>query len=221
MGHSPEFTMIEWYRKNISYEDFLQETLDLIDLFLPDLPHKQISFRKLFLKHTEIDYLTTTVSELLNFAKKHIDIENPEKWSKDDLIDLIMTHIIEPNLGENKLLILDQYPSSRAMLSKTKKISKDETVAERFEIYYKGIELANGFHELTDHVEQEKRLIQANLDRINAGKKSLPLDKNFLQALEKGIGDCYGVAVGFDRLMMLKCNKSNICEIMPFFWNEN
>ena len=93
-------------------------------------------------------------------------------------------------------------------------------IALRFEIYYQGIELANGYHELTDPKEQQKRLEQANLKRSSIGKKEMPIDLELIAALEKGLPDCSGVAVGFDRLMMLRHKKQTLSPILPFTWNE-
>jgi lysyl-tRNA synthetase class 2 len=116
------------------------------------------------------------------------------------------------------LCALAYYPASQAALAKTT-VLDGELVAERFEIYYKGVELANGYHELADAKEQHKRLLEANEQRQSLGKDLLPIDKDFLEALEKGLPDCCGVAVGFDRLMMLKLGLSDISEVMPFAWD--
>lgn len=206
--HNPEFTMIEWYRKNISYENFLDEIVSLIKLFLPSVPIKKSSYRDLLYKHTNIDPINGSFSEILSFVKKHIDIQD-ESLTRDDLLNLILSHLIEPTLGQNELFILDEYPKTQAALAK---IDEKKQIAERFEFYYKGIELANGFHELNDEKEQRSRLISNNKDK-------LPIDEKFLSSLN-GIGDCYGVAVGFDRLMMLKHDLKSISESIPFSWEE-
>ena len=217
--HNPEFSMAEWYRKKISYDDFIDEVVEFINLFIPAKRHTKKSYRKTLFDLTGIDYLETDIDTLQKFSKKHISLGNDSFFDKDTLLNLIMTHLVEPHLGNDELFILNYYPASQAALAKTKKI-KDEEVAERFEIYYKGIELANGFHELEDSLEQEKRFIKANEERKKLNKEQMPIDRKFLQALKKGLGDCCGVAVGFDRLLMLKLNKSSLQEILPFSWNE-
>src|SRR5262249_8331552 len=111
------------------------------------------------------------------------------------------------------------YPSTQAALAKTL-LRGEEKVAERFEVYYQGVELANGYHELADPVEQEQRLVEANAARKHLGKDTLPIDYNFLKALKKGLPDCCGVAVGFDRLMMLRHKAATISDVIPFDWNE-
>lgn len=211
--------MAEWYRKNISYDFFIKEVLAFINLFIPDLGYTKKSYRQTFYEHTNIDYLDADIDTLDKFSKKHISIGTEALFDKDTFLNLIMTHIIEPSLGQDELFVLDSYPSTQASLAKVKKIENEE-IAERFEIYYKGIELANGFHELEDPLEQEKRFIKANEERKNLKKDILPIDKKFLDALKRGFGDCCGVAVGFDRLMMVKLNKRSLREILPFSWND-
>lgn len=217
--HNPEFTMAEWYRRKISYENFIKEVLDFINLFLPGLDFKKKSYRQTLLDHTGIDYVKSDSAALTKFCKNHISLGKDRDFDKDTLLNLIMTHLVEPNLGKTELYVIESYPSSQAALAKVKNIG-DEEIAERFEIYYKGIELANGFHELEDPEEQEERFIKANHERKKLNKEMLPIDQKFLEALRKGFGDCCGVAVGFDRLLMLKLNKSSIKEVLPFSWDE-
>ena len=138
-----------------------------------------------------------------------------EEEGKDALLNIILGAFIEPLLGENELFVLAYYPSTQASLAKIISLP-DESVAERFEIYHKGIELANGYHELSHHSEQLSRLLEANVQRKQLGKIELPLDLLFLAALKKGLPDCCGVAVGFDRLMMLRLKKSSIADVIPF-----
>ncbi len=214
--HNPEFTMAEWYRSNLSYEKFLAETLSLIDLFLPKLSSKRLSYRETFFKYTQIDYFTSSKEELFSFAKKHIDIN--EMWDKDTLLNLILSHLIEPYLGEDEIFILDNYPASQSALAQTKMID-NEPVALRFEFYHKGIELANGFYELSSSKEQRKRFEEINEKRKESKKKVLELDEKFIKSLDH-IGDCFGIAAGFDRLFMLKHGKKSLKEIMPFSWEE-
>ena len=216
--HNPEFMLVEWYRKNISYENFIKEVIEFIFLFLKKLPYKKATYKETFFKYTKLDYTKTKKEKLYNLLKENTDIDI-SNYDKDTILRLIFSYIIEPNLGKDHLFILDQYPASQAALSKIVKIN-GELVAKRFEIYYKGIELANGFLELKDHKEQRKRFIQANKERKLLNKKTLPLDEEFLKALKIGIGDYIGVAVGFDRLMMLKHNKNAIADILPFSWNN-
>lgn len=218
--HNPEFMMAEWYRLGISFQEMIYETFQFIKLFLGPLPTSIISYREAFLTYTDIDYLHTTQEELLDFLdRKGIEVY-PEiiHEGKDALLNLILGTLIEPYLGKNELCALAYYPSSQAALARTE-LRGDEHVAERFEIYYQGMELCNGYHELTNSQEQRQRFILANQERTNLGKKPLPIDEFFLTALKKGLPDCCGVAVGFDRLMMLRHKAKNISEVISFGWH--
>ena len=219
--HNPEFMLVEWYREKISYPDFLKEVLAFIALFLGKLPFSRSSYRQAFLKHTKLDSFTVSSSELYNFAaKNNLGLsEEAKTWKKDTLLNLIMTHCIEKNLGLKELFIIDEYPASQAALSQIKMVD-GFPVSERFEIYYQGIELANGYLELTDAAEQKKRLLEANEKRKAAGKEELPIDEKFISALKKGLPDCYGVAVGFDRLLMLRHKKTKLKEVLTFAFDE-
>ena len=213
--HNPEFTLVEWYRKNITYTAFLQEVLDYLSLFLGVLPFSEMTYRELFQHFVDIDYLKATKEDLHKVLEKHnVDIKT-ETASEDVLLDIILTHIIEPQLGHGEFFVINGYPAAQAALAKTYR-KDDEMVAERFEVYYKGTELTNGYHELTDPIEQRRRF--ENSEKYK--QQNLPIDEKFLQALEKGIGDCYGVAVGFDRLLMLQLNKKNIHDVLPFSWDS-
>jgi elongation factor P--(R)-beta-lysine ligase len=210
--HNPEFCMIEWYRKNISFDLFIKETIDLLFLFLKKISFEALSYKNAFLKFLNINPLTISLQECLELAKeKNISVSG--NLTKDAFLNLFMSYLIEPRL-KNKLFMIYDFPSSQAALAKTT-IKNDEEVAERFEFYYQGIEIANGFHELTDEKIQRERLNLANKKR----KEKLPLDEKFLSSLEK-LGDCFGIAVGFDRLMMLRHNKKIIKDVLPFSWEE-
>lgn len=217
--HNPEFTMAEWYRLDFSLEQMMDETVQFVRLFLGDLPYHIVSYRDVFLQKTGLDYVTASEQDLFNYIQDH----NIRFYSsilnegKDALLNLILGAEIEPQLGQNELCVLAYYPASQAALAR-KRWHGDEYVAERFEVYYQGVELANGYHELTDADEQRQRFIEANQSRLALGKDPLPIDENFLQALEKGLPDCSGVAVGFDRLMMLRQKQSEIAEVLSWGW---
>lgn len=219
--HNPEFMMAEWYRQGISFEMMIQETCDFVRLFVGDLPHEVLSYREVFRRYAGIDYFSLTEKELLCFLKEKSVPFYPgiEEEEKDALLNLILGTLIEPHLGQDSLFVLAHYPASQAALARTC-VKEQEQVAERFEIYYRGIELANGYHELTDVEEQEKRFISANAQRQKLGKTSLPIDDNFLKALRQGLPDACGVAVGFDRLMMLRHHKKHLKDVIPFDWSE-
>lgn len=216
--HNPEFTMVEWYRLGISFETLIQETLKFIHLFLENLPVSYFSYREALQKFAGIDYLTASVDDLIACSKEHAMNLPPDvdEWSKDTLLQFIMGFIVEPKL--DNLTVIQYFPATQSALANTT-IRYGEPIAERFEVYCKGIELANGFHELTDSIEQRRRLNEQNAVRQKMGKGLLPVDENFLQALERGLPDCCGVAVGFDRLMLIRHEKTRLEEVLPFSWN--
>jgi lysyl-tRNA synthetase class 2 len=219
--HNPEFMMAEWYRVGTSFQGMIEETVDFISLFLGRVSVKFISYREALREYIAVDYLTATCDDLVLCLEERGFSMNSDLSleDKDSLLNLLMGHYVEPHFEGEILWVLTHYPASQAALANT--IMKgDEQVAERFEIYFKGVELANGYHELTDAVEQRKRFEEANDKREIMGKVRLDSDGRFLQALEVGLPDSCGVAVGFDRLMMLRHDTPRIGDIMPFPWEE-
>lgn len=219
--HNPEFMMAEWYRLGVSLEAMINETADFIRLFLGPLPSRTVTYRDLFLDFTGLDYVKATEESLFAYVQQKgiPTYQGIVEEGKDALLNLILAVEIEPKLGIGELLVLAYYPASQAALAK-KERRGDEEVAKRFEIYYKGVELANGYHELGDAHEQRERLLEANNSRQKLGKRPLPIDERFLQALEKGLPDCCGVAVGFDRLMMLCLGQGDIANVLSWGWQE-
>lgn len=217
--HNPEFTMVEWYRVGMTYDTLIEETLDFIRLFLGKIPSYSISYRDAFRQFASIDYVTATPAALVACAHQHKVHLPPDAihWDKDTLLNFLIGFIVEPHLGKESLTVLRDYPATQSALAQTS-IREDEAIAERFEIYFRGVELANGFHELSDPEEQRRRFEEENQHRLRLGKNTLPVDENFLKALHHGLPDCCGVAVGFDRLMLLRHGKDNLDSILPFNW---
>jgi len=220
--HNPEFTMAEWYRLGFSFDQMIEETLAFIRLFLGELPSSRLSYADAFSHYLGIDYTTQTPQDLLALAQtKGIALsDDAPTWDKDTLLQLLMSIAIEPHLGNDHLLVLLHFPATQSALAKTMRLPHGEEVACRFEVYYRGMELANGYHELTDPIEQRRRFEQTNRKRLKAGKGPLQIDEKFLNALELGLPDCCGVAVGFDRLMLLRHAQSSLVNILPFSWQE-
>jgi lysyl-tRNA synthetase class 2 len=211
--HSPEFTMAEWYRLGFTFDEMIQETAEFIFQFLGTLPIKKISYREAFQTYLGIDYTNATLEELCSIAKPlapHCD-----SWGRTPLIHFLLTAFIEPNFGNEELTIFLDYPPQEAALAKT--IEKNgELVAERFEAYYQGVELCNGYHELPDSKELRHRFEAENKLRNQMGKTTYALDEAFLQALGPHFPPCCGVAVGFDRLLLLKLKLQSLSEVLPF-----
>lgn len=219
--HNPEFTMTEWYRIGFSFEQMIDETIQFIRLFLGNLSYEIVSYRDIFLKITGIDYVKTSEQDLFEYIQRTGISFYPHilQEGKDALLNLILASQVEEKLGQGQLSVLAYYPATQAALAR-KQWRGVEEVAERFEVYFQGVELANGYHELTDAREQRERFHESNKVRKTLNKSPLPIDNNFLQALEKGLPDCCGVAVGFDRLMMLRQQQKNIADVITWGWEE-
>ncbi len=230
--HSPEFTMAEWYRIGFSFENMIEETVEFISDTLSsfqDISKWHIvktSYKEIFEKICKINPLKITLDELkqvtqtLLSERQIIAHFSFDTESKDDLLHLLMSQVIEPSLIQKKtIFVITHYPSSQSALARN--IQKDgDVVSERFEIYVEGIEIANGYHELVDYQEQMARFLKDNNERREAGKEEYPLDTRFLYALEQiGLPNCSGVAVGFDRLLMVTWNTYSIEHVMPLPWN--
>jgi lysyl-tRNA synthetase class 2 len=205
--HNPEFTMAEWYRLGMSFQEMMHETCAFIQLFLGELPIEFLSYQEAFQRYLNIDPLNATEAELFSLAKDHA-YSSLETEGRDAILNLLIVTFIEPHLGNNCLTVLYHFPASQAALSKVVGV-----VAERFEVYYHGQELANGYHELADSAEQRVRFAKANQMRQ---EPLLPFDEPFLEALDR-LPDCCGVAVGFDRLMMIRNSITEIKQILPIF----
>jgi len=216
--HNPEFTLIEWYRPGFSFEAFLAETIDLISLFIGKLPYEILTYHQAFETYGKIDDRRASTQDLIQKIDE-VGI-HPETEDREELLNLLWGCIIEPHFGKDKLTVIIDFPASQAMLAQTRVVNGEE-VAERFEISYNQMELGNGYHELIDPQEQERRLHEANQKRIELGKEMLPVDHHFLQALQSGLPDAYGIAIGFDRLMMLRHQVNEIASVLPFSWNES
>ena len=215
--HAPEFTLLEWYRLGIDHHRLMDEVAELIRTVLPDSVHEQrFSYRELFLHHIGIDPLVAPVDALRHAAGAcgiggldKLQLEDRDAW-----LDLLMTHCIEPALGTGMCFVYD-YPASQASLARIR--PGTPPLAERFELYLDGVELANGFHELNDGAEQRRRF-QAELRyRRRRGLPAVPLDERFLSALDSGgLPDCAGVALGVDRLLMGMVGAQHIDQVLAF-----
>jgi len=217
--HNPEFTMAEWYRIDVSFTEMIFETCQFLTLFLGDLPIKTMSYRQAFKKHIGIDPVTASFLELQSLARSFSACDSSQ-WDRYSYINFLLNHGVQPYLGKKELTILTDYPSDIAALAQI--VEKDgEAVAERFEIYYEGIELANGYRELTDSEAVRERCKSENQIRSLQNKKTYDLNENFLSSVRDYFPECCGVSVGFDRALMLKHRVQSIGEVLPFAWLSN
>jgi lysyl-tRNA synthetase class 2 len=215
--HNPEFTMLEWYRIDWSLEQIIRETLELLQMALGNLPIHTYTYREAFAQATKIDCDTCGMQELLDCLKAHKMQISDASWDRDALMQLVMSSVVEPTLDPHDLTVITDFPKEQAALAKTRLVDQ-KLVACRFEVYYKTVEIANGYQELTDPQENKLRIKEANQTRILMGKEALPIDEKFIQDL--ALPSCCGVALGFDRLLALKHGLNNLKPILPFAWDE-
>jgi len=217
--HNPEFTLVEWYRPRFSFEAFLNEVVDLIALFLGPLSYSLITYHHAFETYVGIDS-RKAIGRDLKQKIEELGIQPPQTDDREELLNILWGCAIEPHFGKEELTVVTDFPKSQAMLAQTHEVNGEE-VARRFEVSFGQMELANGYHELRDPIEQKRRLIEANETRKRLGKEVLPIDPFFLESLESGLPDTYGIAVGLDRLMMLRHQVDEIAAVLPFSWNES
>lgn len=207
--HNEEFMMVEWYRLSYEYFSFIEEVLDFCALFLGLRNKDFLSYDKAFLKYAKINLETATEKDfILALKKKKINYSK-----KADLQDLVLTHLIEPQFDKNNLTVLLDYPKEQAALAKTYH-NGEKVVAKRFEIYCEGIELANGYDELVSKDILKKRLDNESKFYQENFHQKLEVDPLLLKAMET-FPDCCGVAVGFDRLLMLYLQEDSIQKVLP------
>jgi len=210
--HNPEFLLLEWYRMGYDYYQLMSEMDELLHLILGTKKADKVSYQQLFIDYLQIDPLIAPLEDLQQIVFNKMN--GLKLDDRDQLLQVLFSSLIEPEIAKERPLMVFEFPASQsalACLSPT-----DPRVAERFEVYFQGIELANGFHELTDDAEQRQRFTNDNQQRKASGKDEKPLDERFLSALESGLPDCSGVALGLDRLLMLQLQKKSIAEVMPF-----
>lgn len=218
--HNPEFTLLEWYRVGFDHRQLMDEAVTLVTELLAGhrtlaTPEK-LTYREAFERYCGIDPHTADNQTLAGAVSRHavqIDLDTQHE-NPDVLRDLLLTHVIEAQLGCGRITVLYDYPASQAALARVR--TGNPPVAERFELYLDGIELANGFHELTDAGEQQRRFEQDREQRKASGLPEVPVDERLLSALRAGLPECAGVALGFDRLVMLAAGAKNLRDVMAF-----
>jgi len=214
--HNPEFTMLEWYRLGFDQFQLMDEVADLMKLILGCQQVDRISYQALFIREVGIDPLVTNKVELITLISSRDKLSDwlAQEDCIDTLLQFIMAELIEPIIGQDIPCFVYNFPATQASLAIIS--SKDARVAERFECYFKGIELANGFHELTDAEQQKLRFEEDNNVRAQLGKIKQDVDDNFIASLEYGLPACAGVALGIDRLVMLALSASKIDQVITF-----
>ncbi|MHA7840894.1 MAG: EF-P lysine aminoacylase EpmA [Gammaproteobacteria bacterium] len=217
--HNPEFTMLEWYQPDFNHHQLMDDMDALLQTVLPCGAAERVTYGELFRRYLAIDPHRCDVALLKQCAEKnniiwHNAEGSQDKEDKDVWLQLLLSHCIEPHLGQEAPIFIYDYPASQAALARIR--DDDPPVAERFEVYFKGIELANGFHELVDAQEQRDRFCADLKKRAILNTAAVPLDEYFLAALGAGLPDCAGVALGVDRLVMLALGCDALADVLAF-----
>ncbi|HEX4045147.1 MAG TPA: EF-P lysine aminoacylase EpmA [Gammaproteobacteria bacterium] len=212
--HNPEFSMLEWYRPGFDHHALMQEMDLLLQVVLATPPAEKVTYAQLFMTGLDLDPHRADLTTLANCAAQQQLVVAGEVNDKDTWLQLLMSHSIEPQLGKDCPCFVYDFPASQAALARIQ--PGPPAVAARFEVYFRGIELANGFHELQDAAEQRTRFEKNLLDRQQLGLALLPIDELLLAALTQGLPDCAGVALGLDRLVMLAIGSTHIAEVVSF-----
>lgn len=213
--HNPEFTMLEWYRVGFDHHQLMDEMDELLQLVLGCGDAMRMSYQQAFLTVLGVCPLEASMTELKRVASELglSDIAEPEQ-DRDTLLQLLFSIGVEGKIGQDVPAFVFDFPASQAALAKIN--PQDPRVADRFEVYFKGIELANGFHELDNPAEQLKRFEEDNLKREEMGLSTQPIDHHLIEALKSGLPDCAGVALGIDRLIMLSLGCDHIDQVTAF-----
>ncbi|MCA9219895.1 MAG: EF-P lysine aminoacylase GenX [Planctomycetales bacterium] len=228
--HNPEFTMVEWYRVGDDYVAGMELLAELAKELLEADEIERVTYSHAFQQRVGLDPLSASVSELkrraidarLSFPDSWLatDAEHDVETYRDDWLDLLLVELVQPHLGLERPTILHDYPASQSALARVRPRDEDGVsgplVAERFELYVRGIELANGYHELLDSEVLAARNEANNAARLRDGKTPLPGDSRLLSAMREGLPACAGTALGFDRLAMVAFGLESVEQVMAF-----
>jgi len=224
--HNPEFTMLEWYRVGDTHLEQMAETEELVThLFalcgrtLPR-PFGRITYQTAFERCLGLDPLRASTGELSQAARaRQLPVpDSLELSDRDGWLNLLLAFCVEESLGIDRPEFVCDYPASQAALARLR--PGDPPVAERFELYLEGIELCNGYHELTEADELRGRIQSESDRRAGEGLPSLPIHNRLLESMEYGLPPCAGTALGFDRVLMLALKAGCIDEVIPFAWDR-
>lgn len=217
--HNPEFSMLEWYREGFDDVALMSEVSDLVCGWLGCQPPETVDYRGAMEQWANIDPFEATDRELRRRCEQWLEPQQLADLGRDGCLDLLMSFAVEPNLGRQRPVFITGYPASQASLARVSTLDGHE-IAHRFELYIDGLELCNGYWELTDPQEQRRRFEADNRLRRGSGSPEMALDEAFLAALEKGLPECSGVALGLDRLLMIKLGVENIREVLAFPFDQ-
>lgn len=213
--HNPEFTIAEWYRAGDGLQEGMQLLCDLAEALLARGPAELVSYREAFEQRVGVQPHSDSMDALLAAAARYrVAVPAGLQTDRDGLLNVLLVELVEPFLGRDRPTILYDYPASQAALARVR--HEAYPVGERFELYVDGIELANGYHELLDAAVLRERNANANAQRAADGKPALPEESRLLDAMEAGLPRCAGVALGFDRVVMIAAGAQSIDEVIAF-----
>ncbi len=218
--HNPEFTMLEWYRIDFKLTQLMEELSALITQLTGINSIEYFTYAELFEKYIGINPHQASQQDLVSIIKHNIDFQGANE-DKNTLLDLLLSHLIEPHLGRSGMTFIYEYPSSQCAMARIKTNTNGILVADRFELYLHGMELANGYHELADPKEQQQRF---NDDIAMRKKLALPQiqpNSMLIEALQHGLPNCSGVALGLDRLLMVMLNEQFIGSTLAFAYDRS
>jgi lysyl-tRNA synthetase class 2 len=211
--HNLEFTILEWYRIGFDHHALMDEVNEFLKITINTAESKRFTYEEIFIEFLKLSPHKSNIDQLKKIAQNNNLSVSVLPDDYDMWLQLLFTHLIEPKLGQESPVFVYDFPASQAMLAKVR--SERPQIASRFEVYFKGLELANGFHELSDATEQRTRFLRDLAKRQELNLPPIPLDENFLLALPN-LPDCSGVALGVDRLLLLAANVSSLNEILCY-----
>lgn len=212
--HQIEFTILEWYRLDHDHHQLIDDVAALLKQIAGIETFQKISYSDLFERYCQLSPLSCSLSEALTTLERfNINLHNASSMSLDACLDCLMSIVIEPHLGMTEPIFVVDYPNSQSALARR---NQDGLTAGRFELYFRGLEIANGFYELADANEQRERFEADNQKRVSMGLPTVSIDQKLLAALEHGLPRCSGVALGVDRLLMAIMQTNNIADVVSF-----
>jgi len=212
--HNPEFTMLEWYRLGFDHHALMDEVDEFLQAVAGTAAAERCSYQELFEKWLNINPHEADLSTLENCARQQSGIDLVGELDRDGWLNILMSHCIEPKIGQDRPIFVYDFPASQAALSRVRQ--ENPPVASRVEVYFKGIELANGFHELQSEKEQRSRFLDDLAMREKNNIPPVPIDERLLGALSHGLPECSGIALGIDRLIMLATDSPKLEKVMSF-----
>lgn len=214
--HNPEFSLLEWYRVGFGIDELIADVERLFEYLGITESSRRYLYADIFISAVGVNPHFAEKAELQDIAKRHGLVG---ELGVPELLDFLMTTLVEPELGEG-LAFIYGFPSCQAEMAELASNQEGETIAKRFELYWRGVELANGYKELCDSKEQRTRFQLAAAERIRKGLPQPNIDEKFLAALEAGMPDCSGVALGLDRLLMCMQGEPELSEFLYFRWDD-